>query len=212
MSTINDFGIPGVAQGILHPKHKHRWRVRFAGIAGGNTSTALAHQLVTFERPKLEFEKVEVHRFNSRAFVAGKHLLQPISFTLEDDIKGTASTVIQQQVNMQQWLTGAEGSVFLGEADNNGGTGNRNNLGAASEGSVYKFTTYLEMMDGGRKNEVVERITVEGCYFENVDLGDVDYTSSEAVQVTCVLSFDHFRQDLGLNYSGAGSALGGQGG
>lgn len=194
MSTINDFGIPDIAQGILHPKHKHRWRVKFINIAGGSTSTALSHQLVTFERPKLTFEKIEIHRFNSRAFVAGKHLFDPINFTLEDDIAGTASRVLQQQLQIQQWLTGAEGPF----------------LGAATEGSQYKFATLLEMTDGGRDDEVAERITLEGCFLENIDLGDVDYTSSEAVQINCVLSFDHARQDLG-GYSGPGSALGGQG-
>ena len=55
MATINDFGIPGVGDGILHPKHKHRWRALFVGMAGGTSSLRLSHQLVTFKRPGLQF-------------------------------------------------------------------------------------------------------------------------------------------------------------
>jgi len=194
LSTINDFGIPGVGEGILHPKHKHRWRAFFVGMAGGATTTPLSHQLVTFKRPSLNFEKVELHRFNSRSFVAGKHMIEPVDFVLEDDIAGTASRLLQQQLQVQQWITGAEGAF----------------LGAASEGSQYKFACRLEMLDGGRDDEVVERMTLEGCWLENVDYGDMDYASAEAVQITVTLSIDHWRQDLG-GYSGPGSALGGQG-
>jgi len=194
MATINDFGIPGVGEGILHPKHKQRWRAFFVGMAGGSSTLPLSHQLVTFKRPTLNFEKVQLDRFNSRAFVAGKHTIEPLDFVLEDDIAGTASRIIQQQLQIQQWLTGAEGPF----------------LGAAAEGSQYKFVTRLEMLDGGRDDEVVERITCEGCWLENVDYGDVDYASSDAVQITVTMSLDHFRQDLG-GYGGPGSALGGQG-
>lgn len=200
MSTLNDFGIPGVAEGILHPKQRHRWRVFFIGMAGGTGTIPLSHQLVTFTRPSLNFEKIQLDRFNSRAFVAGKHVLEPLDFTLEDDITGTASRILQQQLQYQQWITGAQGPF----------------LGAAAEGSQYKFACRLEMLDGGRGQdpvsggdpEVAERITLEGCFLETVNYGDLDYSSSEAVQITVTLSYDHWRQDLG-GYSGPGSALGG---
>jgi len=205
LSTLNDFGIPGVGDGILHPKHQHRWRVFFVGMAGGVNSLPLSHQLVTFTRPSLNFDKIELHRFNSRSFVAGKHMIEPVDFTLEDDINSTASRVLQQQLQYQQWLTGSAGPF----------------LGAAAEGSHYKFACRLELLDGGRglgpatdqtstgnEPEVVERMTLEGCFLENVQYGDMDYSSSEAVQITVTLSIDHWRQDLG-GYSGAGSALGG---
>lgn len=194
MATINDFGIPGVGEGILHPKHMHRWRVFFVNMAGGASTLPLSHQLVTFKRPTLNFEKITLDRFNSRAFVAGKHTIEPLDFTLEDDISSSATNIIQQQLQIQQWLIGAEGPF----------------LGAASEGSEYKFVARLEMLDGGRNDEVVERITCEGCWLENVDYGEVDYSSAEAVKINVTMSIDHFRQDLG-GYSGPGSALGGAG-
>jgi len=194
MATINDFGIPGIGTGILHPKQKHRWRAIFINMAGGSSTLPLSHQLTNFKRPSLNFDKVQLDRFNSRAFVAGKHTIEPIDFTIEDDIAGTASRLIQQQLQIQQWITGTEGPF----------------LGAASEGSEYKFACRLEMLDGGRDKEVVERITCEGCWLENVDYGDLDYSEAAAVNVTVTMSIDHFRQDLG-GYSGANQALGGHG-
>lgn len=192
MATLTDFGIPDIGNGILHPKQKHRWRILFIGLAGGTASSPLSHQLITFKRPSLQFEKIQLDRFNSRAYVAGKHTIEPVDFVIEDDIAGTASRLIQQQLQIQQWITGVEGPF----------------LGAASEGSQYKFAAAIEMLDGGRNDEVVERITCEGCWFENVDYGDLDYASGEAVNITTTMSIDHFRQDLG-GYSGANSALGG---
>lgn len=190
-----DFGIPGIANGILHPKHMNRWRVTFDNLAGGNRSIPLSHQLVTFNRPKITYDKVILDRFNSRSFVAGKHTIEPIDFTVEDDIAGTASRLIQEQLQTQLWVTGAEGPF----------------LGAASEGSQYKFVARLEMLDGGRGVEVVESIVCEGCWFENVDMGDLDYASSEAVKINITMSIDHFRQDFD-GYSGANQSTGGHGG
>ena len=139
MSTINDFGIPGVGSGILHPKHKNRWRVTFANMGGGIDSQPVSMQAVTVTRPKLSFEEIELHRYNSRAWVAGKHNWEPLSLTIEDDVTGTASTVIQAQLQKQQWLIGAEGQW----------------LAAAGEGSLYKFVTYIDQLDGN--DQVIEK-------------------------------------------------------
>lgn len=109
MSTINDFGIPGVGSGILHPKHKNRWRVTFANMGGGADSQPVSMQAVTVTRPKVSFEEIELHRYNSRAWVAGKHNWEAMQLTIEDDVTSTASTVIQAQLQKQQWLIGAEG-------------------------------------------------------------------------------------------------------
>lgn len=193
MSTINDFGIPGVGSGILHPKHKNRWRVTFANMGGGADSQPVSMQAITVTRPKISFEEIELHRYNSRAWVAGKHNWDAMNLTLEDDVTGTASTVIQAQLQKQQWLIGAEGQW----------------LAAAGEGSLYKFVTYLDMLDGN--DQVVEKWTVEGCFIQNADYGDLDYSASDKVTITLVVRFDHARQTLGGYTQGPGIATGGAG-
>lgn len=193
MSTINDIGIPGVGSGILHPKQKNRWRVTFANMGGGADSQPVSMQAITVARPKLTFEKVPLHRYNSVAYIAGKHSWEPMSLTLQDDVTGSATTVIQAQLQKQQWLIGAEGQW----------------LAAAGEGSLYKFVTYLDMLDGN--DQVVEKWTIEGCWIENADWTDLDYSVAEPVTINLSFSYDHARQNIGGYNQGPGVATGGAG-
>lgn len=193
MATINDFGIPGIGTGILQPKLKNLWRVTFANLGGGADSQPISLQAVTVTRPVFSFEEVQLDRYNSRAWVAGKHMFEPMTVTFEDDVTGTASRVVQEQLQAQQWLIGAEGPW----------------LGKGEEGSLYKFVTYLDMLDG--KEQVIEKWTMEGCWIQNIDYADLDYAASEAVQITLTLRYDHARQDIGGYDAGEGVALGGAG-
>jgi hypothetical protein len=190
MATINDMGIPQVGTGILQPKLKNRWRVTFANMGGGTNSQPLSLQATTATRPSVSFEEVQLDRYNSRAYVAGKYQWEPITITIEDDITGSASKVIREQIQQQQWLTGAEGPF----------------LAATPEGSGYKFTTNIDMLDGNE--QLVEKWIVEGCWIQNVEYGDLDYAASEAVLITMTLRFDHARQNIGGYSYGQGVALG----
>lgn len=194
LSTINDLGIPGVGTGILQPKLKNLWRVTFANLGGGADAQPLSVQATNIERPTLEFEEVQLDRYNSRAWVAGKHTFNPVTLTVEDDITGSASQVIQEQLQSQQWLIGAEGPF----------------LGRGQEGSIYKFVTYLEQLDG--REQVVERWTMEGCWIQNVNYQDLDYSDGgSAVTIQLTLRYDHARQNIANYEAGEGNALGGAG-
>jgi hypothetical protein len=132
-----------------------------------------------------------MHRYNSTAYVAGKHTFEPISLTVEDDITGLASGAIQGQLETQQRLIGGD---LPGEW-----------LAQAATGSDYKFGTILEALDGGEG--VVERWKLEGCFIASVDYGDMDYSDSTAATISLQLRYDHARQELlGAGY---GTALGG---
>ena len=65
------------------------------------------------------------------------------------------------------------------------------------------------MMDGNE--QVVEKWTVEGCWFKSVDYTDLDFASSDKVMINLVIRFDHARQDIGGYSQGQGVALGGAG-
>jgi len=193
MSTINDIGIPGVGNGILHPRQKNRWRITFANLGGGADSQPLSMQAVTVTRPVISFEEVQLDRYVSRAWIAGKYTFEPITLSFEDDVSGTAATVIQAQLQKQQWLTGAEGQW----------------MAASGEGSLYKFVTYLDMLDGN--DQVTEKWTIEGCWFQQVDYTDLDMAASDAVLITTTLRYDHARQNIGGYGQGEGVATGGAG-
>ena len=195
MATINDFGIPGLSTGggILAPKQKSWWRITFANLAGGSNTDNVSAQAVTVNRPQLSFDEIELNRYNSKAWVASRHTWEPVTLTIEDDVKGEASKIIQEQLQKQKFLIGAEGPF----------------LAAAGEGSLYKFVTYLEMLDGNE--QVIERWTLEGTWIQNANYGDLDYGASEAVTIELTIRFDHARQDIGGYDQGEGVATGGAG-
>lgn len=193
MATINDIGIPGVGTGILQPKQKNKWRVTFQNLGNGADSQPISMQAISVNRPTVKFDKVPLHRYNSVAYIAGKHSWDPVELVLEDDVTGSASAVLQQQHQTQQHLIGAEGQW----------------LAAAGEGSVYKFATKIDMMDGN--DQVIETWTLEGCWLESVKYDDLDYSTSEAIKLSVTISYDHARQLLGGYARGPGVATGGAG-
>lgn len=188
-ATAADFGIPGVGSGVLQPKLKHKWRVTFAGFGEDVSSQDLSLQAVTITRPSITFDEVQLDRYTTRSYVAGKYTWEPLTFTVEDDISGKATSIIQSQVQKQQWLIGTEGPF----------------LQTAPEGSIYKFTTYLDMLDG--QEQVVEKWTVEGCWIMTADYTDLDYAASDQVLINLTLRFDHASQDVGGYIAGGGQAL-----
>jgi len=193
MSTINDIGIPGVGTGILQPKQNNKWRITFQNMGAGADSQPVSMQAVSIVRPTVSFNKVELHRYNSVSYIAGKHKWDPVDLVIEDDVTGSASAILQQQLQTQQWLIGSEGQW----------------LASAGEGSIYKFATVLDMMDGN--DQVIETWTLEGCWLENVKYGDLTYENADAVKITITISYDHARQLLGGYARGPGIATGGAG-
>lgn len=187
-------GIPGGGSGILHPKLKNKWRVTFQDIGrlvSGHNSRNLTMQATTVTRPQLEFEEVALHRYNSTAYVAGKHTWSPMNLTVEDDITGLAGAVIKGQLETQQRLVGIDLDGRW--------------LNTAATGSDYKFSVKLEGLDGDEG--VVESWVLEGVWIQAADFGDMDYSASEAATIQVTLRFDHARAiDAGAGY---GTALGG---
>lgn len=188
MGLISDLGVEGT--GILHPQHKNRWAVSFIGLPG--VAHELKLQAITADRPKLEFEKITLDRYNTRAYIAGKYTWQTISITFESDLGGMVAAGIQAQLERQQRIIGPGAAPVLP---------------AASHGNIYKFGTQIAMLDGDR-NTATEFWFIEGCYFENVDWGDLDYSASETVKIVTTISYDHAREVLTGVHTGA-SALGG---
>lgn len=194
MATVAQMGIPGIGVGILQPKLKNRWRITFIGVgAPGSSSQPLSMQAVSASRPSLAFEEVTIHRYNSKAYVAGKHTWEPLEVTVEDDVTGTASKVLNDQISKQQFLIGAEGPF----------------LGAAPEGSLYKFACKLEMLDG--QEQSIESWVCQGCFIRDIKYGDLDYQGNEAVTIALTIRFDHAFQEIGGYNAGQGIALGGLG-
>ncbi len=193
MSTISDFGIPGIGAGISHPKQRNKWRAKFIGMGGTIDSQPVSMQCVRVERPKLDWDEVVLHRYTTQAYVLGKYQFSELQIEVEDDIKGTAATVIQEQLQRQQWIIGAEGQFFA----------------TGPEGSVYKFGIVLEQLDGATSNPtVLEQWFIEGAMIKGAAWDENDYSNSEQMKITLTIRYDNAKQVIG-NYNNPGSALGG---
>ena len=120
-------------------------------------------------RPKINHEEVPIHSYNSVAYMQGKHTWESVNLTLRDDINNNISKLVGQQVQKQL---------------------NHFEQTSAVSGSVYKFNTKIEILDGTNDTEL-EQWDLEGCFLQNVDYSDGDYAVSEPVQVILTLKYDN---------------------
>jgi hypothetical protein len=152
-------------------------------------STDLAMQCKTVSRPKLTFEDIKLDRYNSVAYIPGKHSWDACNITVEDDVTNKATMLIQSQVEAQQRLIGADGPWLNTEAT----------------ASTFKFKTQLNMLDGNET--ILESWIMQGCYISHVDYGDLDYSASDVMTINLTLRFDHAYQIVAGNK--LGTAIGG---
>lgn len=183
MAVLTDMGVKGAGNEILQPMLKNRFRVEFNGIGDDEVLTL---QVITVDRPKLSFEEVALDRYNSRAYIAGKHTFETISVVFEADIGGGVLRAIQDQLEKQQKLIGMAPAKVMP---------------ASRSGSRYKFGMKILQLDGDvaeddNDDSVFEVWYIDGCFLQNVDYGDLDYAASETIKVTATVRFDHARQRI----------------
>lgn len=78
-------------------------------------------------------------------------------------------------------------------------------------GQDYKFTTLIEVLDGGNGAQtpnVLETFELYGCFVQNIDYGDLNYTSNESAMVTLQLRYDNAIQYKGGGIDGIGRNIG----
>ena len=179
MATLADFGVRGAGGEILQPHLKNKWRLTFNGVGNLVSGEALTLQAITCDRPKMSFEPVQLDRYNSRAYVAGKYTFEPVNVTFEVDVGGEVEYILRAQQERTQKIIG-----LLSAA----------RLPAANGGHDYKFSVTQELLDGD--NLALSIFYLEGAWFETIDWGDLDYAASETLKVTATIRFDHARQDV----------------
>jgi|TARA_B100001094_G_scaffold324236_1_gene376516 hypothetical protein len=192
ITSLNNFGVPTDAgnQVLLMPKLKYRFRVTLLGF-GVNAATELTKQVVDVSRPKVGFEEMPLDVYNSKVYLAGKYTFETLALNLRDDATGEVQKLVGQQVQKQ--------FDFVEQA-------------SARSGIDYKFTTKIEVLDGGNGNNaagvnVLETQNMYGCFLTNVDYGDANYATNEAMQVALTIRFDNMVQ-WGAGEQGVGVGIG----
>jgi hypothetical protein len=118
------------------------------------------------------FDPITLDVYNSRVYLAGKHTWSPITLNVRDDVSGGVSKIVGQQLQKQ--------FDFLEQS-------------SAASGIDYKFTTRIEILDGGNGATVgvLETWEIYGCYLENVNYKNLAYNAHEAATVQMSIKYDN---------------------
>jgi hypothetical protein len=186
ITSLNKYTVPlasnqsSATQGLLMPKLKYRFRVVLQGFgAAGSISTELTKQVADVTRPKVSFEEMEIPVYNSKVYLAGKYTWETMTLTLRDDASGNVQRLVGEQIQKQ--------FDFMEQA-------------AARSGIDYKFTTKIEILDGGNGASVpsiLETFEVYGCFIQNADYGEMSYATNEPATVALTIRFDNAIQYKG---------------
>lgn len=163
-------------QGLLMPKLKYRFRVMFENFGVSTPRTELTKQVSNITRPNLTFEEIALPIYNSTLKLAGRHAWADITCSVRDDASGAVSRLIGEQLQKQM--------DFL-------------EMSSAASGIDYKFTTKVEVLDGGNgANEpvVLETWELYGCYLKGANYGDLNYGSNEAATIEMSIAYDNANQ------------------
>ena len=180
ITSLNNIGIPttnaaGSTQVLLMPKLKYRFRVTLLGF-GVAAATELTKQVQDVTRPKVSFEEMTLDVYNSKVKLAGKYTLENVTLTLRDDASGQVQKLVGQQIQKQY--------DFMEQA-------------SARSGIDYKFTTRIEVLDGGNgagANFTLETFELYGCFLQNADYGDANYSTNEHMTVALTIAYDNLSQ------------------
>jgi hypothetical protein len=175
-------------QGLLMPKLKYRFRVMFENLGVSTPRTELTKQVVSFARPNLTFEEIALPIYNSTLKLAGRHSWADTTCSLRDDASGQVSRLIGEQLQKQM--------DFL-------------EMSSAASGIDYKFTTKVEILDGGNGANtpvVLETWELYGCYLKGANYGDLNYGTNEAATIELSIAYDNANQTP--EGTGVGTAIG----
>jgi hypothetical protein len=193
ITSLNNIGVPTAGanstQILLMPKLKYRFRVTLIGF-GVAAATELTKQVQDVTRPKVSFEEMELPIYNSKVKLAGRYTLENITLTLRDDASGQVQKLVGQQIQKP--------FDFMEQA-------------SARSGIDYKFTTRIEVLDGGNgglANATLESFELYGCFVQNADYGDLNYGTNEAVTVALTIAYDNLSQFAGATGAGIERGIG----
>jgi hypothetical protein len=182
IATLSNFTVPlasdqsASSQGMLMPKLKYRFRVSFENFGVSTPTTELTKQVISTSRPKVSFTDTEVPVYNSTIHIAGKPKWTDLSIKLRDDVTGAVSKLVGEQ-NQKQF-------DFFEQS-------------SAASGMDYKFTTRIEILDGGNganTPNVLETWICYGCYVKETTWEGLDYKENGPAEITLTITMDNALQ------------------
>lgn len=195
ISTLSKITVPLASgdsasnQGLLMPKLQYRFRVTLENFGVSTPTTELTKQVIDVTRPNVSFEQMTIDVYNSRVYLAGKHTWEPITLNLREDVNNNVQKLVGEQLQKQ--------FDFYEQS-------------SAASGQDYKFTTRIEILDGGNGANtptVLETFELYGCYCESANYNQLSYSNStDPVSVTLNIRYDNAIQSP--QGTGIGTAVG----
>ena len=194
ISTLSKMTVPLASgdsasnQGLLMPKLQYRFRVSLENFGVSTPTTELTKQVIDVTRPNVSFDQMTIDIYNSRVYLAGKHTWEPITINLREDVNNNVQKLTSEQLQKQ--------FDFYEQS-------------SAASGQDYKFTTRMEILDGGNgvnTPTVLETFELYGCYLESANYNTLAYATSEPVTVTLAVRYDNAVQSP--QGTGIGTAVG----
>ena len=126
-----------------------------------------AYLIKTANRPSIQFDEVVLEHMNVTRYVKGKGRWQPIEITLYDPVVPSAAQSVMEWVRLShESVTGRDGYS-----------------------DFYKKEVTFQLLDP--VGDVVEEWVLKGCFIESATFNDLDFASSDPVDVTLSLKYDY---------------------
>ena len=194
ISTLSKFTVPLASdqsasnQGLLMPKLQYRFRLVLENFGVSTPRSEITKQVQDVTRPSVSFDDITLDVYNSRVYVAGKHTWETVTLTLREDVSNNVQKLVGEQLQKQ--------FDFFEQS-------------SAASGIDYKFTTRIEMLDGGNGQSapnVLETFELYGAYIDNVNYNTLAYNTSEPATITLGIRYDNAIQTP--QGTGIGTAVG----
>ena len=126
-----------------------------------------AYLIKTTNRPQITFEEVQLDHMNVRRWVKGKGVWQTLQCTLYDPVVPSAAQAVMEWIRLShESVTGRDGYS-----------------------DFYKKDVTFQVL--GPVGDIVEEWKLKGTWIQDAQFGDMDFGTSDPVDVTLTLRYDY---------------------
>ena len=126
-----------------------------------------SYLIKTANRPTIQFEPVTLDHINVKRKLKGKGEWQDVEITLYDPIVPSGAQAVIEWIRLgHESVTGRDGYS-----------------------DFYKKNVTFQLL--GPVGDVVEKWDLKGAYIQSANFGDLDWSVSEPVDITCTLRYDY---------------------
>ena len=126
-----------------------------------------AYTIKTAQRPQITFEEVTLEHMNITRYVKGKGRWQQLQITLYDPIVPSAASAVIEWIRLHhESATGRDGYS-----------------------DFYKKNINFQVL--GPVGDIIEKWTLNGAFIADASFGDLDFSSSDPVEITLTLRYDY---------------------